>query len=91
MRGDCPEETEDEMRETMSGDYEVVKRKYGEDPYEAQVAFCREHGLPVMVPAYGICTVCGDDVFRGRRGYGLGYAGSRLITSCPWCGKSFCD
>ena len=79
------------MRETMSGDYEVVKKNYGEDPYEAQVAFCRAHRLPVMVPAYGICNACGADVFRGRDGYRLGEAGSRLITSCPWCGKSFCD
>lgn len=71
--------------------YEMIAEKYGEDPLEAQKKYCSEHGWPSLIPDDGFCPWCGENIFKGRYGIGLETAGSRLITSCPWCRKSFCD
>ena len=60
----------------------------------AQDAYCMARGLPRFAPSDGVCWYCGDQIYTpSRRGGGITVeeAGSRIITGCPHCHKTFCD
>ena len=56
--------------------------------YNAQAAFCREHGVPLFAPK--TCFACSSDVCGGH-GWSALFCASNHITSCPHCHKSFID
>lgn len=56
----------------------------------AQDDFCEQIGSPCFAPRDGICPNCGCDIYEAG-GITVDYAGSRLVTGCPFCRKSFCD
>lgn len=67
------------------------------EAYEAQKKYCDENGLPLFAnkncphcgkDTFGAYRVCGDEY---RYGYSVELAGKTLITSCPFCGYSYCD
>lgn len=66
----------------------------------AQQRYCKEHNLPMFAPKNGWCYSCGRNIYepytyRGweSRTYGISVeeAGSRHITGCTICGRTFCD
>lgn len=56
---------------------------------KAQKEYCQENQLPNFA-SNGKCYNCFRNVFDDN-GYNLEYARTKLITSCPFCHKSFCD
>lgn len=56
---------------------------------DAQKKYCQEAKLPLFIPSNGVCWACHQNIFS-EKGYTLAQA-NRLITSCPYCHKSFCD
>lgn len=67
---------------------------------DAQLRYCQENGLPVLVPGDGKCRACRENIFeavtRGRRppsgaspGILLRDAESMHIDHCPHCGAAF--
>ena len=65
-----------------------------------QEAYCAKHGFPMYVPANGWCRDCGRNIFEPytyRRepikttGISVEEAGSRLISGCPHCNRTFVD
>ncbi len=60
------------------------------DPYQEQVRYCEENGLPVFISESCRCPRCYGNLF-GEGGIRPERAGEMLITSCPRCNASFCD
>jgi len=67
---------------------------------KAQEEYCNAHEHPMFAPSNGWCSSCGRNIYepytyRGREDHTYGItveeAGSRLITSCPHCNRTFCD
>ena len=57
---------------------------------QAQLDYCDEKGYPCFLPSWNICPKCCRNIF-GDGGYSVEVAGNTLITSCPFCNKSFDD
>lgn len=62
----------------------------------AQRELCRRRGVLQYAPSDGRCWACGEQIYSaGRAGRRAGItvreAGSRLITGCPICNRTFCD
>lgn len=57
---------------------------------EAQTQYCDEHEQPMFIPRDGYCEHCMRPIF-GQGGYTYHHAMTRLLTSCPFCHKTFCD
>lgn len=55
---------------------------------EAQEKYCEEHDRLYFIPPYGVCYYCGKSVWDK---YTLEEAGSKHITYCPHCRRSWCD
>lgn len=55
---------------------------------DAQKKYCDETGYPHFAPHSGICWSCGEDIYKNMT---VKEAGSKHITGCPHCKKSFCD
>lgn len=75
------------------------------DPIEAakaQERYCDEHEIPIFAPRNGWCASCGRNIYepykvhsfgeKSMRVFGISVkeAGSRLITGCPHCNRTFC-
>ena len=58
------------------------------DKEKAQEKYCKEHGYMVLVPYYGTCFRCGQNIWKK---ISVEEAGKRYITGCPYCGRSWCD
>ena len=65
---------------------------------KAQEEFCARNHLPLFAPKNGYCYNCAGNIYDpvawhtcAVSGYSIEEAGSRLITSCPHCHKSFTD
>ena len=63
---------------------------------KAQIEYCQAKNVPYLAPKSGICYDCFENIYRPRYGKKTGgisvkEAGSRMITGCPHCNKSFCD
>lgn len=70
---------------------EGEKERYGTKmAVWAQQTLCRSRRYPMFAPASGQCPSCGGMIFEAG-GYSLEHAGNYLITSCPFCGYSFCE
>lgn len=51
-----------------------------------QRAVCEATGVPRFAPADGHCYSCRRQIYvEGMRD------GSRLVTGCPWCARSYCE
>ena len=52
-----------------------------------QAQFAKEHDAPMFAPT-ARCWSCGKNIWDAIT---LKRAGSELITSCPYCHRSYCD
>lgn len=62
--------------------------------HQAQVAYCEERQFPVFAPEDGFCWNCHRNIYRKGelgQGHSVFSAGRGLITSCPYCRRSFCE
>ena len=62
------------------------------DPVKAEAAqrsYCDAKNLPLFIPHGGRCY-CWQNIFE-KGGYSTEEAGRMLITSCPFCRRSFLD
>lgn len=67
-------------------------KEYTELCVTAQKNYCNEKHKPLFIDHDGRCGYCGRDIFSPTLGgYKLEQAGNTLITSCPYCRKTFCD
>lgn len=72
---------------------------------KAQEDYCNEHKAPIFAPRNGWCVYCGKNIYepykvhsfcgrgdQAERVFGITVeeAGSRLITGCPHCNRTFC-
>lgn len=57
---------------------------------EAQEQYCRDNKVPHFAPEDGFCWSCGEQIYA-RRGRGIHYASTELVTGCPHCHRSYCD
>lgn len=55
---------------------------------QAQINYCRKHGVPLFAPRKGVCWSCGRQIYDK---ISLKRAASELITSCPYCNRSYCE
>lgn len=65
-----------------------------EKAIQAQILFCDEHNLPHFAPEDGFCWCCHRNIYRRGelgQGYSVLRAAQVLITSCPYCRRSFCE
>lgn len=63
---------------------------------KAQEEYCTAKHVPRFAPANGMCTYCQEQIYAPRRGKTTGgislkEAGSRMVTGCPHCHRSFCE
>ena len=67
---------------------------------KAQKQFCDKNEYPCFAPGNGICWSCHQNIYsekgRTRTGYdtqgiSVESAAGQLITSCPFCNRSYCD
>lgn len=57
---------------------------------EAQDKMCDERKLPHFAPLSGTCFYCGKNIYADG-GISVKEASTRLITGCPYCGRSYCE
>lgn len=63
----------------------------------AQGKYCSENKFPYFAPSDGICFSCGNNIYEEidhgghKTGISVEGAGSRLITGCPHCNRTYCD
>lgn len=55
----------------------------------AQAIYCNDHNFPNFA-GDGYCPKCGRNCYDND-GYDMEYCANRLITSCPFCHRSWCD
>jgi hypothetical protein len=55
---------------------------------EAQADYARMHRLPNFTSHDGRCFACGQNIYTK---ISVEQAGSKLISGCPHCHRSFCD
>lgn len=53
----------------------------------AQVKYCKDNHLPHFAPNR-FCYRCNRDIYLK---ISVEKAGSRLITGCPYCHRTYCD
>lgn len=59
---------------------------------KAQRDYCDRKGAPYFAPLYdGRCFSCYANIFAAPHGISVEEAGSRLITGCPYCGRTYVD
>lgn len=49
-----------------------------------QLELCADEGLPMFAPENGVCWSCKGQIYERADG-------SKHVTDCPLCGRSFCD
>jgi len=49
-----------------------------------QIELCKQQGIPLFAQKDGVCFNCREQIY-------MRLDGSELITSCPFCNKSYCD
>ncbi len=59
-----------------------------QEKIDAQRAYCKKMPAPYFAPFKGVCWGCGEQIFNK---ISLESAGSRLITGCPCCSRTYCD
>jgi hypothetical protein len=64
----------------------AVTRK---DFIENQKKYCKENGAPFFMPEDGFCYSCRRDIIPAL--IGKDKDGTKLITGCPLCFRSYCD
>lgn len=57
---------------------------------KAQRDYCNRRKVPHFAPLDGICYSCGANIYSPR-GISVEEAGSRLISGCPFCGRTYVD
>lgn len=57
---------------------------------KAQRDYCNRRKVPHFAPFDGICYSCGANIYSPR-GISVEEAGSRLISGCPFCGRTYVD
>jgi len=72
---------------------------------KAQEEYCNAHKAPIFAPSNGWCVNCGKNIYEPYKvrsfkskgdqpdrifGISVEEAGSRLITGCPHCNRTFC-
>lgn len=57
---------------------------------QAQDKYCLEHEIPHFAPHNGICWNCNRNIYDDG-GISVEESGSRLITGCPFCHRSYVD
>ena len=65
--------------------------EYREACIHGQREYCWQNDKPLFMPKDGHCPHCGRDLFDQDNGIPLMVARHSLITSCPFCHKSFLD
>ena len=67
---------------------------------KAQKQFCDKNEYPCFAPGNGICWSCHQNIYSEKgqtrygketHGYSVESAAGQLITSCPFCSRSYCD
>ena len=61
-----------------------------QEAIKAQRDYCDKHDVPHFAPFDGICYSCGANIYS-ERGISVEEAGSRLITGCPFCRRTYVD
>ena len=76
-----------------------------QEAIKAHERLCRVVGYPQFAPYDGVCYRCHQNIYekhdavdtetlkhgRPYTGISVEEAGSKLITGCPHCNRSFCD
>ena len=57
---------------------------------KAQRDYCNRRKVPHFAQLDGICYSCGANIY-GPRGISVEEAGSRLISGCPYCRRTYVD
>ena len=84
------------MTEMLTGVYDPASA------VKAQEAYCESYNVPMFIPTKGWCFNCGRNIFErfNYRGFDgeakcsgidVATAGSKLISSCPHCNRTFVD
>ena len=75
------------FREWASAKFQIA---YRQQCIDAQRRYCEARELPHFAPSDGICYSCGRDIYA-KGGVTAEEAGSRLITGCPFCLRTYVD
>lgn len=68
-----------------------INLKQVRDAIWHQKEYCKRWDVPMFTPDDGICWSCHQNIYAGPKGITPEEAGTRLITSCPYCDRSYVE